>query len=179
MGRQRSPEDGPLVARFIRGEVAMPKTSRAAAKHSCEPARRMARVWVAAIATLYTLSVKAVSAKSLPVDQRGATMMSFRRLIEHSEKFDRKFVWVVGALSFRNGTAFLCEESAGKDDSKENVCVAPIESVTDPSGSGSMKTLRRFDGVSPVSLHGRYERSTSADCPNGTVFVAILEVSLE
>ena len=158
----------------------MPTPSIAkAAKHSRELPRRNGRVGVSALVTLCALSVTAVGAKSLPVDQRGATMMSYRRLIEDSEKFDRKFVWVVGGLTFRNGTAFLGGELAGKDESKEHVCVAPIESSTDPSGSGGMKTLRRFDGVLPVSLHGRYERTASARCPNGTVFVALLEVSFE
>ena len=159
----------------------MPKTSRTETPtRSCERrARKTSILRTAYVLAFCALSVTPAGAKGLPVDQRGARMMSYRTLIEDREKFDRKFVWVIGGLTFRNGTALLGRESGLQQGSKESVCVAPIESITDPSGSSGMKTLRRFDGVSGLSLHGRYESAARADCPNGTVFVALLEVSFE
>lgn len=158
----------------------MPKTSRAkAARHSCEPPRRKARVWVPALVMLCALSVTVVGANGSPVDQAGATMMSYRTLLEAPKKFDRKFVWVIGGLKFRNGTAYLGGTARGQEVSHENVCVVPIESSTDPTGSVEMAALGRFDGLSVVSVHGRYESAATSKCPNGTVFAALLEVSFE
>jgi hypothetical protein len=144
---------------------------------------RQTHVLVAVIAlTLSVLPVQATSAKGLPIDQAGATVMSYRALIEAPKKFDRKSVWVLGGLKFINGTAYLGASSSGQGDSHESVCVVPTESFTgsvvDPSGSGREAILRRFDGLG-VSVHGRYESAATARCPNGTVFVALLEVSFE
>jgi hypothetical protein len=159
----------------------MPKTSRTETPTQGreQRARKAGILWTAYVLAFCALSVTPVGAKGLPVDQRGARMMSYRTLIENREKLDRKLVWVIGGLTFRNGTALLGDESGIQKGSKESVCVAPIESFTDRSGSSGMKTLRRFDGVSPLSLHGRYESNAGANCPNGTVFVALLEISFE
>jgi hypothetical protein len=124
------------------------------------------------------LSALKVGAKDLPVDRAGATMMSYRSLIKAREKFDRKPVWVVGGLRFTNGTAYLGASSSGQGDSHESVCVVPTESFIDPTGSGERATLARFDGML-LAVHGRYERASTPQCPNGTIFAALLEVSLE
>lgn len=131
---------------------------------------------------LSLIYVVPLTAKGWPVDQAGATMMSYNSLIEAPAKFDRKPVWVIGAFKTRNGTAYLSETSSGLDPQK-SVCVAPTESITasvvDPAGSGRRAILARFDGLSPVSVHGRYEKASTPQCPNGTVFAALFEVSLE
>ena len=160
----------------------MLKASRAKAqtRFSCEPPPRKSGVLVLTLVlTFCPLFVSAVAAAGSPVDQTGATMMSYRALIEASGKFDRKFVWVIGALKFKDGVAYLGEIPSGQKEPQENVCVVPIESSADPSSSAGLATLGRFDGLSVVSVHGRYESAATPRCPNGTVFAALLEVSFE
>ena len=133
-------------------------------------------------ALLSIVQVAAASGKGLPLDQRGATMMSYSALIEAPQRFDRKFVWVLGELRFIDRTAYLGGTSVPHPDRQKSVCVKPIESFTgsvvDPDGSEAQALLRRFDGLG-VSVHGRYESAPNPACPNGTVFVALLEVSFE
>jgi hypothetical protein len=150
------------------------------ARERSGPQRRRAGVSLGAfLVVLCVVSVVGAGAKGWPVDQAGAKMMSYHTLLRAREKFDGKFVWVIGGLQFSNGSAYLGEESGGRESAQKSVCVAPIESVTDPKGSGGEKTLARFDGLSPISVHGRYESAGSSLCPNGTIFAAQLEVSLE
>jgi hypothetical protein len=151
-------------------------------KHWGESPGRKAALVAAILLPLCLICVVPLAAKGLPVDQAGATMMSCRALIETPAKFDRKFVWVLGGLKFINKSAYLGAVSAQRPDLQGRVCVAPIESITgtvvDPSGSGREEILRRFDGLG-VSVHGRYESAATSRCPNGTLFVALLEVSFE
>ena len=133
----------------------------------------------ALVLSFCALAATAVDAKGLPVDQAGASMMSYRSLIQAPEKFDRKSVWIIGELRFSSGTAYLGASSSGQGDSHESICVVPAESITDPTGSGGRAVLARFDGLSPVSVHGRYEKGSTSQCPNGTVFAALVDVSLE
>jgi|ERR1700722_2878258 len=134
------------------------------------------------VLTLSVLPVQATGANRMPVDGAGATVMSYRALIEAPKKFDRKFVWVLGGLKLINRNAYLGAVSAQRPDLLQGVCLEPIESVTgsvvDPSGSEREAILRRFDGLG-VSVHGRYESAATPHCPNGTVFAALLEVSFE
>jgi hypothetical protein len=152
-------------------------------KQCCEPPQIMTGIMIAVFLLAFCLlSVLTVGAKALPVDQAGATVMSYRALIEAPKKFDQKFVWVLGGLKLINRSAYLGAVSAQQPGLQERVCVEPIESfkgsVVDPSGSGAEAILRRFDGLG-VSLHGRYESATTSRCPNGTLFAALLEVSFE
>jgi hypothetical protein len=161
-------------------------TSKSRAKVSkkcCEPPRTTRGVLMAILLLAFCpLSVLAVRAKDLPVDGAGATVMSYHALIEAPKKFDRKFVWVLGGLKFINSSAYLGAVSAQGPDLQKRVCVEPIESFTgsvvDPNGAKSEAILRRFDGLG-VSVHGRYESAATPQCPNGTVFVALLEISFE
>jgi hypothetical protein len=134
---------------------------------------RAALALVPAVAPLLSaLTFPVAHCKGLPVDQAGATVMSYRALIEAPKKFDRKFVWVLGGLKFINRSAYLGAVSAVQPDLQKSVCVEPIESFTgsvvDPSGSKAQALLRRFDGLG-VSVHGHYESATAPRCPNGTV----------
>ena len=151
-------------------------------KHWGESPGRKAALVAATLLPLCLIYAVPLAAKGLPADQAGATMMSYRSLIEAREKFDRRPVWVIGGLRFTNGTAYLGASSSGAGDSHESVCVVPTESFTgsvlDPSGSGAEAILRRFDGLG-VSVHGRYESAATPQCPNGTLFVALLEISFE
>ncbi len=152
-------------------------------KQRCKPPRIMTGILIAAFLLAFCLlSVLTVGAKGLPVDRAGATVMSYSALIETPKKFDRKFVWVLGGLKLINRSAYLGAVSAQRPDLQKCVCVEPIESFTgsvvDPSGSEAEAILRRFDGLG-VSVHGRYESAATPRCPNGTVFAALLEVSLE
>jgi hypothetical protein len=142
-----------------------------------------ASVLVTALAlTLGVIPVGATGAASMMVDRAGARFMSYRVLIEDPKKFDRKFVWVLGGLKFINSSAYLGAVSAQGPDLQKRVCVEPIESFTgsvvDPNGAKSEAILRRFDGLG-VSVHGRYESAATPQCPNGTLFVALLEISFE
>ncbi len=127
--------------------------------------------------TLGVIPVGATGAASVMVDQAGARFMSYRALIEDPKKFDRKPVWVTGGLISKNGITYLGELN-GKSAS-EAVCVKPTESFSDPAGSVGNEILARFDGLDPISVHGRYESAPSSQCPNGAVFAALLEVSFE
>jgi len=144
---------------------------------------RRTEALIAVIAmTLGVLPAQATGANSMLIDRAGATMMSYRALIEARAKFDRKLVWVIGGLKFSNGTAYLGETATSNKMSQKSVCIAPLESFTgsavDPGGSEREAILRRFDGLG-VSVHGRYESAATSRCPNGTLFAALLEVSLE
>jgi hypothetical protein len=166
------------------GEVAMTSKSRAKiSKKYCEPPRTVTGILIAIFLLGFCpLSVLAAGAKDLPVDGAGATVMSYHALLETPKKFDRKFVWVLGGLKFVNSSAYLGAVSAQGPDLQKRVCVEPIESFTgsvvDPSGAKSEAILRRFDGLG-VSVHGRYESASNPQCPNGTLFVALLEISFE
>ncbi|MGC1190875.1 MAG: hypothetical protein WA861_09815 [Candidatus Binatus sp.] len=146
------------------------------------PGRTIGVLIATILLALSLMYVVPLAAKGWPVDQAGATMISYHSLIEAPAKFDKKLVWVIGAFKIRNGTAYLSETSSGSDPQK-SVCVAPTESiaasVVDPTGSGRRAILARFAGLDPISVHGRYESAPSSQCPNGTVFAALLEVSLE
>lgn len=131
-----------------------------------------------AILSLVVIPVGATGPKGMMVDSAGATFMSYAALVKSPKKFDGKPVWVTGGLTVKDGTAHLGELSSGKDTS-QSVCVLPTESFADPGGSVEKAVLRRFDGLDPISVHGTYESATSPQCPNGTVFAALLEVSLE
>lgn len=119
----------------------------------------------------------ASSAQSIMVDRAGARFMSYQHLIEDPGKFDRKAVWISGALTMKAQVAYFGE--LDEKSVSQNVCVEPTRSFFDPGGSMEREVLRRFDGLEPISLHGRYERVATPQCPNGTVFVALVEVSLE
>jgi hypothetical protein len=137
-----------------------------------------ASVLVTALAlTLGVIPVGATGAASMMVDRAGARFMSYRALIEDPKKFDRRPVWVTGGLISKNGITSLGELN-GKS-AFEAVCVRPTESFSDPAGSMGSEILARFDGLDPISVHGRYESAPSSQCPNGTIFAALLEVSLE
>lgn len=143
---------------------------------------RWTQVLILLVALGFCESPKAAGPNDWLFDRAGARMMSYRALIEKPEKFDRKPVWVVGELKFKQDTAYLGEISNDKQDSLRSVCVTPTESFSAsvyPNGySEEDAILRRFDGLG-VSVHGRFERGKSPKCPNGTVFAALLEISFE
>ena len=116
-----------------------------------------------------------VSSANWPVDESGAKMMSYTTLLGNGRKFDHKAVWVIGGFAFANGIGRLGRDAKAKS----SVCVRPIEAFADPTGTEGTAILRRFDGLSVVSVQGRYELASTTDCPNGTLFAALVEVSLE
>jgi hypothetical protein len=158
----------------------MIRMSRArATKHCGVVFRKLVGVFVPVVVlTLSALQFAARGANGTRTDQAGATMISYRALIEAPKKFDGKFAWVIGGLKISNGTAYLGGAQSGQEP-QTGVCIVPIESAVDPTGSVGKATLDRFGGLSVVSLHGRYESAASSNCPNGTVFAALLEVSFE
>ncbi len=144
----------------------------------CRGRRLSARLGGLLLALLAAPAVEAGTGK-WPVDRRGARMMSYSALIDARPEFDHKFVWIIGGLVFKSGVARLGGEPGGKGERKESVCVRPIEAFTDPAGTSRIAILRRFDGLEVVSVHGRYELAPTDECPNGTLFAAQIEVSLE
>ena len=104
--------------------------------------------------------------------------MSCVSLLRLPEKYDRKPVWVVGTVSFKDGTAYLSAEPGTAKKYPAEVCLEPVASFTGSGPAAGLDTLRRFEGVS-VGVHGRYQKDSSSECPNSTIFVALLEMSLE
>ena len=61
----------------------------------------------------------------------------------------------------------------------KSICLIPAPTVTDPTGSGALEVLRRFDGLSPVGVHGLYDPSRIDQCPNGKILASSIEVELD
>src|SRR5271156_2833240 len=103
--------------------MASTSTSKVATQFGESPWRRTCGLTAALALVSCVLFAMAVGAKGLPVDQAGATMMSYTALIEAPGRFDRKAVWVLGGLKLSNGTAYLGETSSGQEVSQKSVCV--------------------------------------------------------
>ena len=94
-------------------------------KHWGESLGKTVGVFIAIVLlALSLIYVAPLAAKGWPVDPAGATMMSYNSLIEAHAKFDRKPVWVIGALKIRNGTAYLSENIKWTRPSEERLCRA-------------------------------------------------------
>jgi len=168
-----------VFERVMRNRVAMPVLFQALQeRRSLRALAAIGRLSaLASILVLFAL-VTGGAAEDGPVDQAGARFMSYRSLREAPEKFDAKAIWVVGSLTFRAGTVYLGEAPGTTEGSNACICLEPVESMTDPTGSARIRTMRRLVGLS-VGVHGRYQRAPSSKCPNGTIFAALLDVSLE
>ena len=130
---------------------------------------------------LSLMYVVPLAAKGWPVDQAGATMISYHSLIEAPAKFDKKLVWVIGAFKIRNGTAYLSETSSGSDPQK-SICVAPTESIAASALILQVREGERYQPgcwhIDPISVHGRYESAPKFSMPEtARCFAALLEVS--
>ncbi len=119
-------------------------------------------------------SIRFVGAEDQPRERQ--IPISLRSLIESSSTLDGKRVWVLGKVLTDGDAIYLTSLVGGKP--AASVCLAPSPSYSDPSGAVEKTVLRRLAGVTPVAVHGLYERFAGPQCPNGRLLASSLQIEL-
>lgn len=127
-------------------------------------------------AVVVVTTVLASSAKA--IEHSHPPFYSFAELVATPQRFDGRRVVVVGGIKFVSGRAYI-GGSGDRFDVRQSICLVPEWSVTDPSGSGQIAELRRFDGLSSVAVRGLYKAKPVPGCLNGNISVSSMEIELD